>query len=102
MFITVASLKQWNIPKKVQAAAFLTKFPCGASEIAEQIKQNEINDQKQINEFDQKSNEFKLIYFLEIFYLTEFSEIPKISKDFGRYGIIDYGLDPWSSSYREG
>ena len=52
-----------NVPKNVQAAEFLTKFPCGASEIAEHIKQNEIKDQKQINEFDQKSNEFKLIFF---------------------------------------
>ena len=51
------------IPKNVQAAAFFTKLPCGASEIAEHIKQNEINDQKLINEFDQKSNEFRFIFF---------------------------------------
>ena len=63
------------LPKNVQAAEFLTKFPTGASEIAEHIKQNEINDQKQINVFDQKSNEFKLIFFGNLFFWEYFGSL---------------------------
>ena len=75
-----------NVPKNVQAAEFLTKFPTGASEIAEHIRQNEMNDQKQISVFDQKSNEFKLIFFWKFEFLANISEVyRKFSKIFGNF-----------------
>ena len=75
-----------NVPKNVQAAEFLTKFPTGASEIAEHIKQNEMNDQKQISVFDQKSNEFKLILFGSLNFWRIFPKfIEKFQKLFGNF-----------------
>ena len=83
--------QQENVPKNVQAAEFLTKFPTGASEIAEHIKQNEMNDQKQISVFDQKSNEFKLIFFWKFEFLANISEAyRKFSKNFRKFCVIRY------------